>query len=168
MPIATLSYIDTDGQHTIALDSASMSIGRSPGQDVVLRDPVVSRQHATIVREGDTCVVVDRNSTHGTFLNGVRVQRAVLAPGDVLQMGSLRTPRLRFDFEQADQATRGLGHGSFGDLLSSLRELRPPGGELRTAAREMEQLNWLLRAARRLNWTIRSVNCLARHNPIIP
>jgi serine phosphatase RsbU (regulator of sigma subunit) len=151
MPIATLSYSDTDGQHTIALDRASTSIGRAPGQDVVLRDPVVSRQHAVIVREGDTCTVVDQNSTHGTFLNGVRVQRAVLAPGDVLQMGSLRTPRLRFDVQQADQATRGLGHDSFGDLLASLRELRPAGGELRTAAREMEQLNWLLRAVRRLN-----------------
>jgi serine phosphatase RsbU (regulator of sigma subunit) len=36
------------------------------------------------------------------------------------------------------------------NLLSSLSELRPPG-EPRQPARELEQLNWLLRAARQLN-----------------
>ena len=51
MPATTLSYSDTDGQHMVVLDHASTSIGRSPGQDIVLRDAAASRQHAVIVIE---------------------------------------------------------------------------------------------------------------------
>jgi phosphoserine phosphatase RsbU/P len=151
MPATTLSYSDTDGQHMVVLDHASTSIGRSPGQDIVLRDPAASRQHAVIVRDGDIYTVVDQNSTCGTFLNGVRVQRAVLKPEDVLQMGSLKGPRLRFHLQHTDETASSVYPPPGSDLLSSLRELQLPAGELRTEAREMEQLNWLLRAARQLN-----------------
>jgi serine phosphatase RsbU (regulator of sigma subunit) len=151
MPSPTLSYSDADGQHTVVVDRSSTSIGRSPSQDVVLRDPATSRQHAVILRDGDTCTVVDQNSTHGTFLNGVRVKRAVLAPEDVLQMGSLKGPSLRFHLQQNDETANTAFHLPVNDLLASLRDFQIPAGELRTAAREMEQLNWLLRAARQLN-----------------
>lgn len=151
MRTITLSYSDADGPHSVDLDRDSTSIGRSPTQDVVLSDPCVSRQHAVIVREGDTCTVIDKTSTHGTFLNGVRVGRAVLKPGDVLQMGSLLGPQLRLHLNQGDHTTSTLLQSAANDLLSSLSELRLPTGEVRPAAREMEKLNWLLRAARQLN-----------------
>ncbi len=151
MPASALSYSDSDGQHTIVLDRAATSIGRSPGQDVVLREPAVSRRHAVIEKDGDTYFVVDQKSTHGTFLNGVRVERAVLAPGDVLQMGSLHGPKLRFHNPQTGQASIGTGRGAFGDLLSSMEGFRLPTGRTHPEAREIEQLNWLLRAARQLN-----------------
>jgi phosphoserine phosphatase RsbU/P len=144
MAIVSLCYSDADGPHSIDLERESTSIGRSPGQDIVLSDPCVSRQHAAIVREDDTYTVVDLNSTYGTFLNFVRVERAVLKFEDVLQMGSLEGPQLRFRL-LADNPTIGALLQSPGvDLLSSLNELRP-------SAREMEKLNWLLRAARQLN-----------------
>ena len=54
MDVATLSYTDTDGQHTVKLESAATSLGRSPGQNVILLDPFVSRQHAVIVMDGAT------------------------------------------------------------------------------------------------------------------
>src|ERR1035441_8888313 len=98
MAFPTLSYTDADGQHDVILDRPSTSIGRLPDQDVVLRDQCVSRQHATIIRENDAYSVVDRNSSHGTYLNGVRVQRAPLHSGDLLQLGSLEGPRLQIQF----------------------------------------------------------------------
>jgi serine phosphatase RsbU (regulator of sigma subunit) len=147
----TLSYSDADGPHSVDLDRDSTSIGRSPTQDVVLSDPCVSRQHAVIVKEGDTCTVIDKTSTHGTFLNGARVAQAVLNPGDVLQMGSLLGPQLRLHLKQSNHTTTTLLQSPANDLLSSLSELRLPTGEVRPAAREMEKLNWLLRAARQLN-----------------
>jgi phosphoserine phosphatase RsbU/P len=150
MGIVTLSYSDANGHHSIDLDRDSTSIGRSPGQDVVLSDSCVSRQHALIVREGDGYTVVDQNSTHGTFLNSVRVGRSVLQFEDVLQMGSLHGPLLRFHLQQNNK-TSGLSQSPASDLLSSLSELRFSPDELRPAAREMEKLNWLLRAARQLN-----------------
>ena len=149
--IVTLSYLDANGHHSVDLDRDSTSIGRSPGQDVVLSDPCVSRQHALIVREGDSYLVIDQNSTHGTFLNSVRIIRSALKFGDLLQMGSLHGPRLRFHLKQDDTTTSDLLQSRANDLLYSLSELRPPADELRPAAREMEKLNWLLRAARQLN-----------------
>jgi sigma-B regulation protein RsbU (phosphoserine phosphatase) len=117
----------------------------------VLGDPCVSRHHAVIVRECDTYSVEDQDSTHGTFLNGVRVKRAILKSGDVLQMGSLQGPQLRFHLKQNNQTAISSLQSPVNDLLSSLSELRLPAGELRPAAHEMEKLNWLLRAARQLN-----------------
>jgi sigma-B regulation protein RsbU (phosphoserine phosphatase) len=151
MPVSALSFSDSDGQHTIVLDRAATSIGRSPGQDVVLHEPAVSRRHAVIERDGDSYTVVDQKSTHGTFLNGVRVERAVLAPGDQLQMGSLHGPKLRFHNPQTGPPSVGTNHGTFGNLLSSMESLRPPGGDVHPETREIEQLNWLIRAARQLN-----------------
>jgi phosphoserine phosphatase RsbU/P len=151
MPSAMLVFSDGDGEHMVVLDHASTSIGRSPSQDVVLRDAAVSRQHAAIELDGGTYLVVDRHSTHGTFLNGVRVERAVLEPGDVLQMGSLKGPQLRFQLHNLDTTTGSARDDSATDLFLSLKDSLHPPGETKTAAREMEQLNWLLRAARQLN-----------------
>ena len=144
MSIISLSYSDANGPHSVDLDRESTSIGRSPGQDIVLSDPCVSRQHAVIVREGDTYTVIDKKSTYGTFLNAIRVERAALKFDDVLQMGSLEGPQLRFHLLQDDQTIRSFLQSPGADLLSSLSELRP-------SAREIEKLNWLLRAARQLN-----------------
>ncbi len=151
MAVSALSYSDSDGQHTVVLDRVSTSIGRSPGQDVVLREPAVSRRHAVIERDGDNYTVVDQKSTHGTFLNGVRVEQAELKPGDQLQMGSLHGPKLRFHSPRADQAPVSAGHSTFGDLFSSMEGFRLPADQDHPATREIEQLNWLLRAARQLN-----------------
>ena len=76
---------------------ADVQIGRDAGMAVVLGDIKVSRHHATITREGDGWVVIDAESRHGTFCNGERIERRVLADGDQLQIGGTV---LRF--EQAD------------------------------------------------------------------
>ncbi len=152
MSFATLSYSDEDGPHTVPLAAASVSIGRSPGQDIVLRDPFVSRQHSSIVRDNSTYIVVDQKSSHGTYLNGARVDRATLKSGDVLQLGSLDAPRLRFDLERTrapESSSRSVTASL--SLLSSIGEFRPSEVNGPPAAREMEQLNWLLSAARQLN-----------------
>jgi len=151
MATMMLTYSDATGTHSVDLDRNSTSIGRSPGQDVVLSDPCVSRQHAVILREGDTYTVLDQNSTHGTFVNGRRVERWTLNLDDVVQMGSLNGPKLRFHLVGNDRRTTGLAARPVTDLLTSLSELRLPGSQVRTSAHEMEKLNWLLRATRQLN-----------------
>lgn len=155
MAIVTLSYSDAEGPHDYDLDRDTTSIGRSQDQDIVLGDPCISRQHAVIVREGDTYSIIDQNSTHGTYLNSARVRRSVLRFEDVLQFGSPNGIRLRFHLHTRDAANGGFLqsglHSGASGLLSSLSELRIPTSELRPAAREMEKLNWLLRAARQLN-----------------
>jgi pSer/pThr/pTyr-binding forkhead associated (FHA) protein len=118
MALLTLSYADTTGQHAVLLTRDITSIGRLPDQDIVLRDQCVSRQHATIIRENESYSVVDRNSSHGTFLNGVRIQRAPLSPGDLLHLGSLEGPQLRFHCD-APQGTKSAEHqGALAHVLS--------------------------------------------------
>ncbi|MGB7548735.1 MAG: SpoIIE family protein phosphatase [Terracidiphilus sp.] len=145
----TLRFTNADGRHALTLDGPSTSIGRSEGQDVVLSDQCVSRQHALIVREGDCYFIVDRNSSRGTFLNGVRVQRAQLNLGDLLQLGSLDGPQLYF--EPTPDGADSNRSGPVRALLSSLQPLAQSAAGVLPAAREMEQLNWLLSAARQLN-----------------
>src|SRR5579872_7158466 len=84
-----LKYSDLDGEHCFALMAERTSIGRSPDQDLVLKEAFVSRRHALITRQDGKFEVVDQNSSHGTFLNGERIQRVALKSGDCLQFGSL-------------------------------------------------------------------------------
>jgi hypothetical protein len=59
-------------------------LGRHPGCDVVLSDPGVSRRHARLFFRDGAWVVQDLDSTNGTIVNGVRVGRCALRPGDQL------------------------------------------------------------------------------------
>ena len=71
-------------------DARALVIGRSIACDLTLSDPTVSRWHAELVREGERWVVRDMGSTNGTRVNGWRVRRAVIEPGDVLALGAQR------------------------------------------------------------------------------
>jgi pSer/pThr/pTyr-binding forkhead associated (FHA) protein len=71
-------------------DGRALVIGRSTGCDLTLGDSTVSRWHAELIRDGERWVVRDMGSTNGTRVNGWRVRRAVLEPGDVLALGAQR------------------------------------------------------------------------------
>lgn len=71
-------------------DARALVIGRGPGCDLTLSDGTVSRLHAELIRDGERWVVRDMGSTNGTRVNGWRVRRAVLEPGDVLALGAQR------------------------------------------------------------------------------
>ena len=151
MNVPSLRYIDADGSHSVVLDRASTSIGRSPSQDVVLSDAFVSRRHAVIVRDGTAYTLIDQESSHGTFLNAERVQRMALKPGDVIQLGSLQGPRLRFQLKPSSEEGNSASQSAVTQLLKSFSGFAPPDGDHLPAAREIEKLNWLLSAARQLN-----------------
>ena len=103
--LATLRYTDADGEHSFILSRESSSIGRSPDQDLVLREPFVSRHHALINQHDRGYEVVDQQSSHGIFLNGIRVERASLKSGDTIQFGSLKAPAFRFHSPESDTAS---------------------------------------------------------------
>jgi ABC-type multidrug transport system ATPase subunit len=62
-------------------------IGRGEGNDIVLGDLAVSRNHAELRRVGDRHEVVDLGSSNGIYHNGKRVPKAVLEPGDRISIG---------------------------------------------------------------------------------
>ena len=65
------------------------TIGRSPGCSLTLGDETVSRWHAELRRTPDGWEVHDLGSLNGTRVNGWRVTRAPLAPGDELRLGDV-------------------------------------------------------------------------------
>ena len=143
-----LTYSDASGECTVSLDRDVLTIGRSPDQDLIFPDGFVSRRHAVIESNNGSYVLVDRNSSHGSYLNGTRITRALLKPGDTLQFGSLAAVRVRFILNtDADSPQSSLA----GDLLSALSVFVSPSLAGRPAAREMGQLSFLLNAARQLN-----------------
>jgi len=145
----TLNYTDADGDHSFVLDRDSTSIGRSAGQDLVLHDPRISRKHVVILRENGVYQVLDQGSTHGSFVNGARIEKAALKDGDVLQLGSL--VGLKVHFRSTSGKRESTDHKTIvSELLSSFHELTPvPDGGHPTTG-EIGKLSWLLSAARQL------------------
>lgn len=69
------------------LANAEITIGRQPGNTIVLADDSVSRNHARIAAERGQAIVTDLNSTNGTFVNGERVHgQQSLRPGDRVEI----------------------------------------------------------------------------------
>jgi RsiW-degrading membrane proteinase PrsW (M82 family) len=88
------------------LEHGALALGRDEASDVRFgtSEPQVSRRHAVIQLEDAGFRLVDQ-STNGTQVNEQRVQDAVLASGDVIELGS-GGPRLRvrIDAEERGQA----------------------------------------------------------------
>jgi hypothetical protein len=69
-------------------------IGKQPGCDLLIEDGYTSSQHAQIGMDMEgNCVLYDRGSTNGTFINGNRVTQQPLVHGVTVRIGSIE---LRF------------------------------------------------------------------------
>ena len=76
-----------DAGHTHRAGDHALRLGRSPDNDVILRDPATSGHHARLERRGDQFWIVDLGSTNGTFVNGESIQEKQLNHGDRLTVG---------------------------------------------------------------------------------
>lgn len=72
-------------------DTRTLSIGRSPENDLVVEDEEISRKHALLKNEGGAMEVGDYRTGNGTFVNGERVQQtARIQSGDVIAFGKVQ------------------------------------------------------------------------------
>ncbi len=61
-------------------------IGRGAGASIILRDPVISRRHASVVKRGES-YVLNAFGSAGTRVNGVEVESThVLCEGDRIEI----------------------------------------------------------------------------------
>jgi hypothetical protein len=72
------------------LDQDVTTAGRHPDSDIFLDDVTVSRRHVEFRREGTDFAVHDVGSLNGTYVNRERIDSAVLAGGDEVQIGKFR------------------------------------------------------------------------------
>ncbi|NLN14123.1 MAG: FHA domain-containing protein [Tissierellia bacterium] len=111
--IIRLIYLDIKGMNNTALGGAylklvnrkdsipfkineyysigeGLTLGRRGDNDIVIKDPYVSKDHFQIVKDEDEYFLEDLNSANGTYLNGERIQDVVpLKDGDRIRVGNI-------------------------------------------------------------------------------
>ncbi|WP_263418439.1 SpoIIE family protein phosphatase [Terriglobus albidus] len=125
------------------LDHVPFTIGRLTDRSLVLDHPFISRSHAQINFIDGQYFLEDLRSTHGTYLNGRRLDPMAgpqaLNAGDKLRFGSSDGPLLRFGKPNRDIA-------SLKDLMGQMQSIAMP-----SEGSDLEKLRWFLEAARKLN-----------------
>jgi len=83
------AFLTVDGEavYEVAPNSV-MNIGRLESNDVILDDYKVSREHAVLKYSGTEFMLVDLASTHGTYVNGTRIDRMGVQFEDKIQITS--------------------------------------------------------------------------------
>ncbi len=88
MPRASLLVIRGVHQgRRFELDDDDASLGRGTRNRFRILDTEISRNHVVIRFEDDAYVLTDRNSSNGTFVNGLSVSSHRLSSGDQIQLG---------------------------------------------------------------------------------
>jgi pSer/pThr/pTyr-binding forkhead associated (FHA) protein len=90
---------ETDGTHEVYQLPAV--IGRSYEADLRVPDGFVSRAHCMLRRSGNSIVVRDLESRHGTWVNGDRIAERKLEVDDVIFVGTSRLTVVSVDATQA-------------------------------------------------------------------
>ncbi len=127
---------------TFVLDAPRVVIGRRSDADIVLSHRLASRQHANIVREGDAWVLIDLQSTHGTYVNGERIDRHSLRTRDRIRLGRDGIELLFVDGESSTIGVTALLESEGLDL--SVRRLASVLPEETGTHSELEKISCLL------------------------
>jgi hypothetical protein len=80
-------------------------LGRTSDNDMQVDSKFVSRHHAQLITTPEGSVVEDLNSTNGVYLNGKRVRRHKLSPGDVIKIGMHELVYSRYEPPAEDPRT---------------------------------------------------------------
>ena len=88
-PVARLEFIlGPMANQTLNLTEDVTTIGSVAGNTVVLADPAVSRKHAGIRKVNGNYELADLGSTNGVYVNGHKVPKKTLDPGDIIRVGN--------------------------------------------------------------------------------
>lgn len=92
---AQLVLITDDGnEQFFPLSKPQITLGRNEDNDIILVDSKVSRVHAQIESKDGAYILVDMESGNGTLVNGQRVDRVTLKPGNRIRIAN---HKLRFE-----------------------------------------------------------------------
>jgi hypothetical protein len=83
------AFLIVGGMEVFPLSQPVINIGRRPDNHLVIDDLRISRVHAQLRAIKGRFVLFDLESTGGTFVNGERVKRCTLYPGDVISLSGV-------------------------------------------------------------------------------
>ncbi|MDD6824652.1 MAG: FHA domain-containing protein [Oscillospiraceae bacterium] len=78
-----------DGKRVIPVENSEILLGRHRSADIQFPDMSVSRYHAVLTYSDGIFLLEDLNSKSGTFLNGKKIQKAVVNVNDEIRMGAV-------------------------------------------------------------------------------
>lgn len=90
----------------IELNQPVIRLGRNPSNTIQLEHPTVSAFHSEIHKSNGNFELIDLESSNGTFVNGVRIQRKVLQTRDRISLGAMQFVFNGQQFEQQADGTR--------------------------------------------------------------
>ncbi len=94
---ALLKIVDQFGVNkTLPIVKRVFTIGRKPGNDLMLLSSAVSRDHGAIVYDNEAYYLVDKDSKSGLFVNGERVTRCELHHQDNIGVGGHEDCQIQF------------------------------------------------------------------------
>ena len=127
---ARLAVRDALGHRVVPIEKPLFTMGRRSDSDLVLSGSEVSRDHALIAAAGDRFVIRDRESRHGTFVNGERVVERVLAHQDRIEFGgSGTTLTFLIDERAGREDSRASAPGEIRQVAALLASLGAMGSE---------------------------------------
>jgi len=147
---------DDDGSDTfLSLAAGSITVGRRTTNELQILDPTVSREHARIWFSDEGGFVEDLGSTHGTFVNDIRIRKPQpLAHNDRIRLGRANNSTMIYRT-----------HREFSDLMETAEEIEPTAENLRNLWALLEiskALNSSLRLDDVLEKVIEAVLALTR------
>ncbi len=110
---------DVGTEHVLA--KPIVRIGTNERNDLVLDDNTVSRFHSEIRRVGDDWLLVDRDSTNGTYVGNLRVREAFLYPNVELLIGN---SLVRFAPLVEELQIYPIARNRYGELVGSAPRMR--------------------------------------------
>ncbi|MCS6849705.1 MAG: FHA domain-containing protein [Gemmataceae bacterium] len=123
--ITPLRLVLTSGNRTIDVRRPNVVVGRHSRADIRLPAPDISRRHCRLLYVDGRWHIVDLGSLNGTYVNGRRVERAVLNHQDVVQIGSLMLVA-DIPSETLSLGPKGVPKGPGTQLLQSIAEVLAP------------------------------------------
>ncbi|HET8840456.1 MAG TPA: FHA domain-containing protein, partial [Ktedonobacteraceae bacterium] len=111
--LITLTYNDGSGArqevapeiHPIPLDSNALTLGRLPGNSVVLNHPQVSAYHARLERAQGSYRLIDLGSSNHVYVNSHQVKEQLLKVGDEVRIGPFRLTYTGTQLIQRDEGS---------------------------------------------------------------
>jgi S1-C subfamily serine protease len=81
----------------LGLGGSGIRIGRESSVcEIVLENPKVSRLHAEVVSVDGRVLLIDRDSSNGTYVNDQRIQKRYLKDGDIIYFGGRNAVAVAF------------------------------------------------------------------------